>query len=219
MTGTYQYAGGTATLICTPYGTTTAVTAPSTIITTRSCADDGFPATWTRTASGSCIAPLVISAPVATGITVGGSCSEGGIAGYYGYAGGSANIACIPYVTATTAAPTATTPSAGTTATTTPPASITVGGACSEGGIAGYYGYAGGSANIACIPYVTATTAAPTAGTTFITTATIAPSLVGTWAYNTGDGTGATSCNYNGTMRCGWYYTATPGSYTMGPPR
>ena len=219
MTGTYQYAGGTATLICTPYGTTTAVTAPSTIITTRSCADDGFPATWTRTASGSCIAPIVISAPVATGITVGGSCSEGGIAGYYGYAGGSANIACIPYVMATTAAPTATTPSAGTTATTTPPASITVGGACSEGGIAGYYGYAGGSANIACIPYVTATTAAPTAGTTFITTATIAPSLVGTWAYNTGDGTGATSCNYNGTMRCGWYYTATPGSYTMGPPR
>ena len=59
---------------------------------------------------------------------------------------------------------------------------------------------------------------APTAGTTFITTATIAPSLVGTWAYNTGDGTATTSCNWNGAMRCGYYFTSTPGSYTMGPP-
>jgi hypothetical protein len=43
--------------------------------------------------------------------------------------------------------------------------------------------------------------------------------LVGTWAYNSGDGTATTSCDYNGTLRCGWYYNSTPGSYTMGPPR
>jgi hypothetical protein len=51
------------------------------------------------------------------------------------------------------------------------------------------------------------------------TPATIAASLVGTWAYNTGDGTATTSCNYNGTMRCGWYYTSNPGSYSLGPPQ
>jgi hypothetical protein len=42
--------------------------------------------------------------------------------------------------------------------------------------------------------------------------------LVGTWAYNVGDGTAASSCNWNGTMRCGYYYTATAGTYSMGPP-
>ena len=218
MAGTYQYAGGTATLICTPYGTTTAVNAPSTVISIRTCAEDGFPATWTRTASGACVAPIVTTTPVASGITVGGSCSEGGIAGYYGYAGGSANIACIPYVTATTAAPTAVTtaPSSG--------GSISPGMACSISGMAGTYQYAGG-ASLICVASTTApvatapsSTTAPTAGTTFITTATIAPSLVGTWAYNTGDGTATTSCNWNGALRCGYYFTSTPGSYTMGPP-
>jgi hypothetical protein len=66
MAGTYQYAGGTATLVCTPFATSTAPTMPSTAISTRSCAEDGFPATWTRTATGSCVAPVVYTAPVAT---------------------------------------------------------------------------------------------------------------------------------------------------------
>ena len=218
MAGTYQYAAGTATLVCTPYGTTTAVTAPSTAISTRSCAEDGFPATWTRTATGTCIAPVVATAPVASGITVGASCSEGGIAGYYGYPSGSATVACIPYATASTAAPTntvATTPTAATTATTTP----TIGSPCTVSGSTGYYGYSG--ASIICIPYTAATTATTIATTATVATtpATIAASLVGTWAYNTGDGTATTSCNYNGTMRCGWYYTSNPGSYSLGPPQ
>jgi hypothetical protein len=173
MAGTYQYAGGTATLVCTPYGTTTAVTAPSTAISTRSCAEDGFPATWTRTATGTCVAPIV-SAPVATAPASGGSispgmaCSTGGYPGTYQYSGG-ATLICV----ATTIAPVATAPVATTPSTVAP---------------------------------------ATTSGT-------VAPSLVGTWAYNSGDGTATTSCNYNGTMRCGWYYTSTPGSYSLGPPR
>jgi len=204
--------------VCTPYGTTTAVTAPSTAISTRSCAEDGFPATWTRTATGTCIAPVVATAPVASGITVGASCGEGGIAGYYGYPSGSATVACIPYATASTAAPTntvATTPTAATTATTTP----TIGSPCTVSGSTGYYGYSG--ASIICIPYTAATTATTIATTATVATtpATIAASLVGTWAYNTGDGTATTSCNYNGTMRCGWYYTSNPGSYSLGPPQ
>lgn len=207
MAGTYQYAAGTATLVCTPYGSTTAVTAPNTAVSTRSCAEDGFPATWTRTATGSCVAPIVTTTPVASGVTVGAACSEGGQAGYYGYPSGSATIACIPYTTATAAPATAST-TANITATTAP----VIGGACTVSGAAGYYGYSG--ANIVCFPYTTGTTA-----TTVATTpATIAASLVGTWAYNTGDGTANTSCNYNGLMRCGWYYTATAGTFTMGPP-
>jgi hypothetical protein len=53
-------------LVCTPFATSTAPTMPSTAISTRSCAEDGFPATWTRTATGSCVAPVVYTAPVAT---------------------------------------------------------------------------------------------------------------------------------------------------------
>lgn len=213
MSGTYQYAAGTATLVCTPYGTTTAVTAPNTAISTRSCAEDGFPATWTRTATGTCIAPIVVAEPVASGITVGSSCSQNGIPGYYGYVSGSATITCIPY--STPAATTATTVATGATTATTAP---TIGMPCSVSGQAGYFGYSG--VNIVCIPYTAATTATTIATTATVATtpATIAASLVGTWAYNSGDGTANTSCNYNGTMRCGWYYTSTPGSYTMGPP-
>jgi hypothetical protein len=92
--------------------------------------------------------------PATGGITVGGSCNEGGIAGTYGYAGGSANIACIPNVTATTAAPTSpvvTTPTGG--------GSISLGMACSIGGSAGTYQYSGG-ASMSCVanPVVTMTT-------------------------------------------------------------
>ena len=107
MAGTYQYAGGTATLVCTPYGTTTAVTAPSTAISTRSCAEDGFPATWSRTATGSCVAPIVVTAPVATAPTNVGSifpgmaCTISGMAGTYQYAGGTATLVCTPYGTTT----------------------------------------------------------------------------------------------------------------------
>jgi hypothetical protein len=219
VTGTYQYSAGTATLVCTPDSSTTAVTAPSTAISTRSCVEDGFPATWTRTTSGSCVAPIVTTTPVASGITVGAACSEGGQAGYYGYINGSATIGCIPYTTATAAPATAST-TANITATTAP----VIGGACTVSGAAGYYGYSG--ANIVCIPYTTGTTASATTATTATTTATtvattsgtVAPSLVGTWAYNVGDGTAASSCNWNGTMRCGYYYTATAGTYSMGPP-
>ena len=219
MTGTYQYAAGTATLVCTPYGTSTVATAPSTATTTRTCAEDGFPATWTRTATGSCIAPVVYTAPVTSGITVGGACTEGGVPGYYGYASGSANIACIPYATATTAAPTA-----ATTAPTTG-GSISPGMACSAGGFPGTYQYSGG-ATLICVattiaPVATSpsTTIATTATTTATTAGTVAPSLVGTWAYNTGDGTANTSCDWNGALRCGYYYTSTPGTYSMGPPQ
>ena len=195
MTGTFQYAAGTATLVCTPLATSTAPTMPSTAISTRSCAEDGFPATWTRTATGSCVAPIVYTAPVATApstaattapstgsgsISPGMACSAGGYSGTYQYSGG-ATLICV----ATTIAPVATAPS--TAATTAPSTAAT-----------------------------TATTAPSTAATT---PATIAASLVGTWAYNSGDGTATTSCNYNGTMRCGWYYTSNPGAFTLGPPR
>ena len=195
MTGTFQYAAGTATLVCTPLATSTAPTMPSTAVSTRSCAEDGFPATWTRTATGSCVAPIVYTAPVATApstaattapstgsgsISPGMACSAGGYSGTYQYSGG-ATLICV----ATTIAPVATAPS--TAATTAPSTAAT-----------------------------TATTAPSTAATT---PATIAASLVGTWAYNSGDGTATTSCNYNGTMRCGWYYTSNPGAFTLGPPR
>ena len=194
MAGTYQYAGGTATLVCTPFATSTAPTMPSTAISTRSCAEDGFPATWTRTATGSCVAPVVYTAPVATApstaattapstgsgsISPGMACSTGGYPGTYQYSGG-ATLICV----ATTIAPVATAPStAATTATTAP------------------------------------STTATTATTVATTPATVAPSLVGTWAYNTGDGTANTSCDWNGALRCGYYYTSTPGTYSMGPPR
>lgn len=177
MAGTYQYAGGTATLVCTPFATSTAPTMPSTAISTRSCAEDGFPATWTRTATGSCVAPIVYTAPVATAPS-----------------------------TAATIAPT----SGG---------SISPGMACSTGGYPGSYQYSGASLICVASTIAPVATAPITAGTTFITPATIAPSLVGTWAYNSGDGTASSSCNWNGAMRCGWYYNSTPGSYTMGPPR
>jgi hypothetical protein len=164
MAGSYQYAGGTATLVCTPYATSTAATLPSTAVSTRSCAADGFPATWTRVATGSCVAPVVYTAPVATGITVGSSCSQGGIPGYYGYAGGSANIACIPYATATTAAPTA-----ATTAPTTS-GSISPGMACSTGGYPGSYQYSGASLICVAFTFAPVATAPSTAATTAPTT-------------------------------------------------
>ena len=188
VTGTFQYVAGSATLVCTPYGTSTVATAPSTATTTtRSCAEDGFPATWTRTATGSCIAPIVVTEPVAT---------------------------TAPSTAATTA------PSTGS-------GSISPGMACSAGGYPGTYQYSGG-ATLICVATTTATTAtttattatttATTATTTATTSGTVAPSLVGTWAYNVGDGTATSSCNWNGAMRCGYYYTATAGTYSMGPP-
>jgi hypothetical protein len=170
-------------LVCTPLATSTAPTMPSTAISTRSCAEDGFPATWTRTATGSCVAPIVYTAPVATA----------------------------PSTAATTA------PSTGS-------GSISPGMACSAGGYSGTYQYSGG-ATLICVattiaPVATAPSTAATTATTVATTpATVAPSLVGTWAYNTGDGTANTSCDWNGALRCGYYYTSTPGTYSMGPPR
>ena len=216
VTGTFQYAAGSATLVCTPFGTTTVITAPSTAISTRSCAEDGFPATWTRTAAGSCIAPVIDTTPTTSGVTIGAACSINGIAGYYGYTSGTATISCIAYATTVTAPTTATT--SATTATTTP----VIGAACSVSGVTGTWGYVSGSATITCISNTTATTASTTPATTATTTATtsgtVAPSLVGTWAYNVGDGTATSSCNWNGAMRCGYYYTATAGTYSMGPP-
>ena len=112
MAGSYQYAGGTATLVCTPYATSTAATLPSTAVSTRSCAADGFPATWTRVATGSCVAPVVYTAPVATApatgagaintsIQFGAACSISGMAGTYQYAGGTATLVCTPFATST----------------------------------------------------------------------------------------------------------------------
>ena len=89
----------------------------------RSCAEDGFPATWSRTATGSCVAP-VASAPVATAPTTGGSISPGmgctisGMAGTYQYAGGTATLVCTPY--GTTTAPVATAPVATAPSTVAP---------------------------------------------------------------------------------------------------
>ena len=200
MAGTYQYAGGTATLVCTPYGTTTAVTAPSTAISTRSCAEDGFPATWSRTATGSCVAPVVYTTPVATAPatavttapTTGGSispgmaCSAGGYPGTYQYSGG-ATLICVATTIAT--APVATAPA---TAVTTAPVA---------------------TAPVATTPTTVAPSTAPAT-----TSGTVPASLVGTWAYNVGDGTASSSCNWNGAMRCGYYYTSTAGTFSMGPP-
>jgi hypothetical protein len=112
MAGSYQYAGGTATLVCTPYATSTAATLPSTAVSTRSCAEDGFPAAWTRTATGTCIAPIMFTAPVATApatgagaintsIQFGAACSISGMAGTYQYAGGTATLVCTPFATST----------------------------------------------------------------------------------------------------------------------
>ena len=133
MAGTYQYAGGTATLVCTPFATSTAPTMPSTAISTRSCAEDGFPATWTRTATGSCVAPVVYTAPVATAPstaattapTTGGSispgmaCSTGGYPGSYQYSG--ASLICVAF----TVAPVATAPPATTGPVATAPPATT----------------------------------------------------------------------------------------------
>jgi hypothetical protein len=52
MAGTYQYAGGTAMLVCTPYGTTTAVTAPTTAATTAPVATAPTTAATTAPAAG-----------------------------------------------------------------------------------------------------------------------------------------------------------------------
>jgi len=220
MAGTYQYAGGTATLVCTPYGTATAITAPSTAISTRSCAEDGFPATWSRTATGSCVAPVVVTTPVASGITVGAACSLNGVTGYYGYLSGSATITCVPF---TTTAPVATAP------VVTAPASggsISPGMACSAGGYPGTYQYSGASlicvatttAPVATAPVATTPTTVAPATAPATTSGTVPASLVGTWAYNVGDGTASSSCNWNGAMRCGYYYTSTAGTFSMGPP-
>jgi hypothetical protein len=200
MAGTYQYAGGTATLVCTPYATTTAVTAPSTVITTRSCTEDGFPATWLRTATGACAAPIVettpvATAPVTTSIQFGAACTISGMAGTYQYAGGTATLVCTPYATTTAVTAPSTVITTTPVATTTPATSGTrIGGSCSEGGISGTYGYVGGTANIACIPNVTATTVAPTATTTAPTSGgTISPGMAcfvgsspGTYQYSGG---------------------------------
>jgi hypothetical protein len=173
-TGTYQYAAGSAALVCTPYGSAATVTSSTTAVagttpgTTSiqyggTCSSNGTTGTYQYAAGtatlvctpyGSAVVTTTPTTPATGGITVGGSCNEGGIAGYYGYAGGSANIACIPYATATTAAPTSpvvTTPTGG--------GSISLGMACSIGGSAGTYQYSGG-ASMTCVanPVVTMTT-------------------------------------------------------------
>jgi hypothetical protein len=164
VAGSYQYPAGSATLVCTAFGSATAVTAPNTAISTRSCAEDGFPATWTRTATGSCVAPVVVTTPVASGITVGAACSLNGVTGYYGYPSGSATIACIPFTTVSVApAPAATAP-----ATVSP----VIGSACTVNGAAGFFQYVG--TGIICVPLTTPATA-PVATAPAATTPATAP--------------------------------------------
>jgi hypothetical protein len=69
------------------------------------------------------------------------------------------------------------------------------------------------TAPVAATPTTVAPSTAPAT-----TSGTVPASLVGTWAYNVGDGTASSSCNWNGAMRCGYYYTSTAGTFSMGPP-
>jgi hypothetical protein len=115
---------------------TATITTP---VNTRSCAQDGYPPTWTRSANGSCISPVDIATPM----IIGGGCLVGGMPGTYGYSG--ANIICFPNTGAST--PVATAPSSGITPT--------LGSACPLGGSTGYYQYVG--ASIVCIATTTST--------------------------------------------------------------
>ena len=121
QTGYMGYVGAVISCVVTATITTT--------VNTRSCAQDGYPPTWTRASNGSCISPIDISTPM----TIGGGCLVGGMPGTYGYSG--ANIICFPNTAGSTTAVTA--PSTGFTPT--------LGSACPLGGSTGYYQYVGAS--------------------------------------------------------------------------
>jgi hypothetical protein len=125
---------------------TATITTP---VNTRSCAQDGYPPTWTRSANGSCVSPVDIATPM----TIGGGCLVGGMPGTYGYSG--ANIVCFPNTGAST--PVATAPSTGITPT--------LGSYCLSGALPGSYQYVG--ATIMCVATSTAPVAtAPSTGIT-----------------------------------------------------
>jgi hypothetical protein len=142
QTGYTGYIGAVISCVITATITTT--------VNTRSCAQDGYPPTWTRASNGSCISPIDISTPM----TIGGGCLVGGMPGTYGYSG--ANIVCFPN-TAGLTTPVATAPSTALTPT--------IGSYCLSGALPGSYQYVG--ASITCV--ATATTPVATAPSTGFT--------------------------------------------------
>jgi hypothetical protein len=187
----------------------------TTTVNTRSCAQDGYPPTWTRSANGSCISPVDIATPM----IIGGGCLVGGMPGTYGYSG--ANIVCFPNTaastTAVTAPSTALTPTLGSyclsgampgsyqyvgatimcvatstapvatapTVITSPPSGISLGMACSASGFAGTYQYSGVALICVANPVATTPTTIYVATTT---TSTLPPTCPPATPYMWTDG-------------------------------
>ena len=147
ITGTWQYVAGSTTISCSPNaGYATAMSAAS----NTSCASRGFPATWTMTATGNCVAPIASGVSTGGG-QVGAGCSVNGMPGTWMYAGGTATLTCMPMTAAAASAPA----TAGVGSTTTG-AAMQLGSACSSNGQTGYMGYVG--AVISCVVTATITT-------------------------------------------------------------
>jgi len=149
ITGTWQYVTGSTTISCSPNaGYATAMTAAS----TSSCASRGFPATWSMTATGSCVAPIASGVSTGGG-QVGAGCSVSGMPGTWMYAGGTATLTCMP-MSAAAAAVSATTSAA--VGSTTSGTATQLGSACTSNGQAGYIGYVGSV--ISCVVTASITT-------------------------------------------------------------
>ncbi len=110
--------------------------------------------------------------------------------------------------TSTTASPSPSSPTttpAATTSTTAPPpqVSTTTAPPTTEA-----------STTTTAAPPTTAptTTEAPTTTAAPTTTTTAAWGEAGTWSHNVTEG-----CDWNGSGECGWYFTATEGTYRLGP--
>ncbi len=148
VTGTWQYVTGSTTISCSPMaGYANAMT----IALMTSCLSRGYPATWSMTPMGSCVAPVASGISTGGGM-VGAGCSVGGMSGTWMYEGGTATLTCMSMAAAT----------AITTAITTATSEYTTGGLatqlgspCTSNGLPGYMGYLG--AVIVCV--VTATIA------------------------------------------------------------
>ena len=147
ITGTWQYIAGSRTISCSPNaGFATVMSGAS----TTSCASRGFPATWSMTATGNCVAPIASGVSTGGG-QVGAGCSVNGMPGTWMYAGGTATLTCMPMATAVASA----TANAGV-GSTTAGAAMQLGSACSSNGQPGYIGYVG--AVISCVVTATITT-------------------------------------------------------------
>ncbi len=147
----------------------TASIAPT--VNTISCAQDGYPAAWTRTASGSCISPVDLATQIpssgATVPTLGSYCLVGAAPGSYQYVAGT--LSCV--VTATS--PLVTSPLE-TSPLVTAPIVIapTLGSYCLVGAAPGSYQSVGGTLTCVATLVVTTTTNAPS---TTVTTVAAGP--------------------------------------------